>query len=115
MRNLFIVCILVVVGLMAANTATAADQVPQATLQAMGLGNMQVVSDARGTEIRGKFINLFDRFQYSGQAAASWGSSYGATAQAVDSTCCPSFVYANSSASASLLGASASSTFVFAR
>ena len=47
---------LVVVLVLFATPAFAADgQVPQGTLASLGLGDMQTVSDAEGTQVRGKF------------------------------------------------------------
>jgi hypothetical protein len=48
---------LVVALLLVANTAGAADgQIPDDTLAQFGLGGAEVVSDAQGEEIRGKFL-----------------------------------------------------------
>ena len=103
MRNLLIVCVVLVVGMLAVNVASAADKaIPQNTLKAMGLDGMQSVSDARGDAIRGKGVLLIQ----AAYASNPWKTA--ASGQLFYSSCCPSSLCATTSAS--VCGAWASSS-----
>ena len=50
----FVILVAALVALSAAPAVADDGQVPQSTLRAMGLGRMQVVSDAQGMQVRGR-------------------------------------------------------------
>jgi hypothetical protein len=97
MRNVLILSVVLAVALVAVSSVNAADtsgQVPQATLQAMGLGGMQVVSDEAGMDVRGKGFYLVQS-----SIVGSWKAGAASGLAFYSDGCCPTNLYATTTAS----------------
>ncbi len=81
MRYLLTACVVACLALGAgmAHAATPG-QVPDSTLAAMGLGGLQPISDAQGTDIRGTGFASVSGFTYVKEGYTTVASSYHATA-----------------------------------